>query len=95
MDRYSELYNEIEGNHCGMAASIFKIRLPVGSELRKSLTKNLAEDMHGLMEQLEEYIKVGRLLPQARLKGKSVVIERKEGRMDLPPSRLRRDFFPL
>lgn len=60
------------------AASIFKIRLLMGSELRKSLTKNLPEDMHGLIEQLEEYIKVGRLLPSSSVERKTGG-NRKEG----------------
>lgn len=38
-----------------MAASTFKIGLSMHSELRKSLTKNLAEHMHKLMEWIEEY----------------------------------------
>lgn len=50
--QYWELYNEIGGSHGGVVASTFKIGLLVDSELRKSFTKNLAEDMDNLMERI-------------------------------------------
>lgn len=87
-DRFWELYNDIGGSNSKVAASTFRIGLLEESGLRKFLTKNLAESMHRLMERIEEY----RL--QARAKGKSVVVERREGRTDQLPLRPRNNFFP-
>ena len=54
-NRYWELYNEIGRSHSGVATRTFKIGLQVEFELRKSLTKNPAKDMHKLMEQIKKY----------------------------------------
>lgn len=54
-DRYWKLYNEINGNNKLIAASMFKLGLPLESELRGSLTKQPPENMHQLMRLIEEY----------------------------------------
>ena len=54
-DRYWELYNEIEGDNGGIAASTFKVGLPVDSNLRASLALKPVTDMNKLMEWVEEY----------------------------------------
>lgn len=52
--RYSKLYNEIKGNNGGVAASTFKVGLPINFKLRTSFTLRLVTDMHKLMERVEE-----------------------------------------
>lgn len=53
-NRYWELYNEIGGNNEGVAASTFKVGIPINFKLRTSLTLRLVTDMHKLMERVEE-----------------------------------------
>lgn len=53
-NRYWELYNEIGGNNGGVAASTFKVGIPINFKLRTSLTLRLVTDMHKLMERVEE-----------------------------------------
>ena len=54
-DRYWELYNEIGGDNEHVAASTFKLRLPLHFELRDSLTMQPPENMHYLMRRIEEH----------------------------------------
>ena len=55
---YWELYNEIGGDNGGIAASTFKVGLPIDSELRALLALKLVTDVHKLMEWVEEYKKL-------------------------------------
>jgi len=55
IDRYWELYNDIGGGNSKVVAGTFRIGLLEESKLRKSLTKNPIECIHGLMEQIEKY----------------------------------------
>lgn len=41
-DRYWELFNEIDGDFEDVAIKTFKVRLPMNSDSRKSLTMKLA-----------------------------------------------------
>ena len=54
-DHYWELYNEIEENNERVAASNFKVSLPIDFKLKTSLTLQLVMDMHKLMERVENY----------------------------------------
>ena len=63
-------------------------------ELRKSLTLHPIENMHKLMEQIEEYKRLKDDQTQGQLKEKYPVPERQEKRIDLAPLRPRRNFFP-
>lgn len=63
-------------------------------ELRKSLTLHPTENMHKLMEQIEEYKRLKDDQTQGQLKEKYPVPERQEKRIDLAPLRPRRNFFP-
>ena len=49
-DHYWELYNEIVGDNVGIAASTFKVRLPIDSNLRALLALKSVTDMNKLME---------------------------------------------
>ena len=49
-DKYWKLFNKINGYFGSIAASTFKVGLPMDSNLRKSLTMTLTRDMHQLMK---------------------------------------------
>ena len=85
--QYWELYNEIGDGNEKIAASAFRMGLPVNSELRESLIKRPLEDMRQLMRCIEEY----KQLEDDRLqsKGKAPLINR--SRPGVFPSRPRRD----
>ena len=86
------MYNEIKGSHSGMAASTFKIGFSMDFELRKYLTKNPAEHINKLMEQIEKYKRLENDQLQAWLKEKLVMSKKKkkkkERKMDSPPPML-------
>ncbi|XP_023924066.1 uncharacterized protein LOC112035475 [Quercus suber] len=92
-DQYWELYNEIRGNNRGVVASTFKVGLAIDSKLRTSLTLIPITDMHKLIERVEEYKILEDDQLQVNSKSKTLVVERKEARLDHPP-RPRRDFYP-
>ena len=46
LDKYWEMYNEIEGNYDDVAISTFKSGLPIEHGLRKSLTGKLVTSLH-------------------------------------------------
>ena len=75
------MYNEIKGSHRGMAASTFKIGFSMDFELRKYLTKNPAEHINKLMEQIEKYKRLENDQLQAWLKEK-LVMSKKKGEKD-------------
>ena len=50
LDRYWEMYNEIEGNYDDVAISIFKRGLPTEHDLRKSLTGKPVTSVRQLMD---------------------------------------------
>ena len=72
------MYNEIKGSHSGMAASTFKIGFSMDFELRKYLTKNPAEHINKLMEQIEKYKRLENDQLQAWLKEKLVMSKKKK-----------------
>nr|XP_023870300.1 uncharacterized protein LOC111982910 [Quercus suber] len=55
LDCYWELYNEIEEDNGGIAASTFKVGLLIDFDLRASLALKPVMDMNKLMERVEEY----------------------------------------
>ncbi|XP_030963326.1 uncharacterized protein LOC115984441 [Quercus lobata] len=58
LDRYWEMYNEIEGNYDGVAISTFKRSLPTEHGLRKSLTGKPITSVHQLMDRINKYKRV-------------------------------------
>ena len=77
LDRYRELYNEIEGDNGGIAASSFKVGLPIDSDLSASLALKLVMDMNKLMERVEEYKRLEYDQLQGKAKAKALVGEKK------------------
>ena len=50
MDRYCEMFNEIDGDFNNVAISIFKVGLPAEHDLRKSLMGKPVTSVHQLMD---------------------------------------------
>ena len=58
LDRYWEMFNEIDGDFDNVAISIFKLDLPVEHGLRKSLTGKPVTSVHQLMDRIDKYKRV-------------------------------------
>lgn len=52
---YWELFNEIDGDFEDVAVKTFKVGLPMNSNLRKSLTIKPAQNIHPLMDCINEH----------------------------------------
>ena len=93
LDRYWEIFNEIDGNFDDVAISTLKLSLPVEHGLRKSLTGKPVTNVRQLMDRIDKYKRVEE--DQQQEKGKSKVIpqERRDFRSDrYNNNRSRRDF---
>ncbi|XP_065617209.1 uncharacterized protein LOC136062275 [Quercus suber] len=93
LDRYWEMYNEMDGNFDNVAISTFKSSLPTNHGLRKSLTGKPVTSVRQLMNWIDKYKKVEE--DQLQGKGKEKVIPQKN--RDFRSNRynndrLRRDF---
>jgi len=49
------MFNEIDRDFEDVAIRTFKVSRPTEHDLRKSLTMKLAQSMHQLMDQIDEY----------------------------------------
>ena len=58
LDKYWEMYNEMDGNFDDIAINIFKSGLPTKHGLRKSLTGKLVTSVRQLMDQIDKYKRV-------------------------------------
>ena len=58
LDRYWEMYNEMDGNFDDVAISTFKSGLPTEHGLRKSLTGKPVTSIRQLMNQIDKYKRV-------------------------------------
>ena len=58
LDRYWEMYNEINGNFEDVAISTFKVGLPTRHGLRKSLTSKPVTSVRQLIDQIDKYKRV-------------------------------------
>ena len=58
LDRYWEMFNEINGDFDDMAIRTFKVSLPTEHDLRKSLTKKPVRSVRRLMDYINEYKRV-------------------------------------
>ena len=93
LDRYWEMYNEMDGNFDDVAISIFKSGLPTEHGLRKSLTGKPVTSVRQLMDWIDKYKRVEE--DQLQGKGKENVIPQR--RSDFRSNRYnnnrsRRDF---
>ena len=58
LDRYWEMFNEIDGDFDDVAISIFKVGLPAEHGLRKSLTGKPVTSVCQLMDRIDKYKRV-------------------------------------
>ena len=58
LDRYWEMYNEIDGNFEDVAISTFKVGLPTRHGLRKSLTSKPVTSVRQLIDRIDKYKRV-------------------------------------
>ena len=58
LDRYWEMFNEIDGDFDDVAIKTFKVGLPTKHGLRKSLTGKLVTSVCQLMDQIDKYKRV-------------------------------------
>jgi len=58
LDRYWEMFNEIDGDFDDMAIRTFKVGLPVEHGLRKSLTRKPTNSVRQLMDRIDKYKQV-------------------------------------
>ena len=58
LDRYWEMFNDIDGDFDDVAISTFKVGLPAKHGLRKSLTSKLITNVCQLMDQIDNYKRV-------------------------------------
>ena len=58
LDRYWEMFNEINKDFDDVAIRTFKVGLPTEHDLRKSLTKKPVRSVHRLMDCIYEYKRV-------------------------------------
>ena len=58
LDRYWEMFNEIDGDYDDVAINTFKAGLPVEHDLRKSLTNKPVASVRQLMDQIDKYKRV-------------------------------------
>ena len=75
LDRYWEMYNEIDGNFEDVAISTFKVGLPTRHGLRKSLTSKPVTSVRQLIDRIDKYKRVEE--DQQQGKGKAKVIPQK------------------
>ena len=58
LDRYWEMFNEIDRSYDDVAISTFKVGLPAEHDLRKSLIGKLVASVHQLMNRIDKYRRI-------------------------------------
>ena len=58
VERYWEMFNEIDGNFDEVAIRTFKVGLPSEHGLRKSLTCKLVISLRQLMDRMDKYKRI-------------------------------------
>ena len=93
LDRYWEMFNEIDGDFDDVAIRTFKVGLPTKHDLRKSFTKKPVRSVRWLMDRIDEYKWVKEGQQQGNGKGKVISQEMRDFRSDrYNNNRPRRDF---
>ena len=75
LDRYWEMYNEMDENHDDVTISTFKSGLPTEHGLRKSLTSKPVTSVRQLIDRIDKYKRVEE--DQLQGKGKEKIIPHK------------------
>ena len=96
VERYWEMFNEIDGDFDEVAIRTFKVglvALPSEHGLRKSLTSKLVTSLRQLMDRVDKYKRIEDDQQQGKGKAKVVPQERKDFRSDrYKNNRSRRDY---
>ena len=82
LDRYWEMFNEIDGDYDDVAISTFKAGLPTEHGLRKSLPSKPIASVRQLMDQVDKYKRVEEDQLQGRGKAKVISQEMRDFRSD-------------
>ena len=82
LDRYWEMFNEIEGDYDDVAISTFKASLLAEHDLRKSLTGKPVTSVRQLMDRIDKYRRVEEDQLQGKEKAKVIPQERRDFRSD-------------
>ena len=82
LDRYWEMFNEIDGSYDDVAISTFKAGLPAEHDLRKSLTGKPVTSVRSLMDKIDKYRRIEEDQLQGKGKAKVIPQERKDSRSD-------------
>ena len=82
LDRYWEMYNEIDGNFEDVAISTFKVGLPTRHGLRKSLPSKPVTSVRQLIDQIDKYKRVEENQQQGKGKAKVIPQERRDFKSD-------------
>ena len=82
LDRYWEIYSEIEGDFKDVAISTFKSGFPAEHGLRKSLTGKPATSLRQLMDHIDKYKRVEEDQQLGKEKAKVIPQERRDFRLN-------------
>ena len=82
LDRYWEMFNEIDENYDDVAISTFKAGLPAEHDLRKSLTGKPVTSVCSLMDRINKYRRIKEDQLQGKGKVKVIPRERRDPRLD-------------
>ena len=87
------MFNEIDGDFDDMVIRNFKVGLPTEHDLRKSLTKKPIRSIRQLIDRIDKYKRVEENQQQGKRKGKVILQEMRDFRLDrYNNNRSRRDF---
>ena len=93
LDRYWEMFNEIDGSYDDVAISTFKTGLPAEHDLRKSLTGKSVASVRQLIDMIDKYRRIKEDQLQGKEKAKVIPQEMRDFRLDrIQNNRSRRDF---
>ena len=82
LDRYWEMYNEMEGNFDDVAINTFINSFPAKHNLRKSLTDKPVTSIRQLMDRIDKYKRVEEDQLQGKGKEKVIPQERRDFKLD-------------
>ena len=82
MDKYWEMFNEIDGDFDNVAIRTFKVGLPAEHGLRKSLTGKPAISVRQPMDRIDKYKKVEEDQQQGKGKAKIIPQERRDFKLE-------------
>ena len=93
VERYWEMFNEIDGNFDEVTIRTFKVGLPSKHGLRKSLTGKPVTSLRQLIDRVDKYKRIEDNQQQGKGKAKVIPQDRRDFRLDrYSNNRPRRDY---